>query len=164
MLVKPVSARAQRNAEGCRLHQPLLFIKNDSHYQSHYRFNVTEPAGTVRVRTCIPYWVVRIVGCGVTVEKSPQGESCVTLHSANTPLPGACSSNFPEIPDHSGGPFRPFVAIVKKKTGFRRSELRGKTHEKACLTSIYDRNRDLIRAKPRRYHGRATALPSCMGD
>jgi len=62
------------------------------------------------------------------------------------------------------GLFRPFVAIVKKKTGFRRSELREETHEKACLTSIYDRNRDLIRAKPRRYHGRATALPSCMGD
>ena len=143
MLVKPVSARAQRNAEGCRLHQHLLNIANDSHYQSqncrimglrplqmknahpnkafandnhsHYRFYVTEPARTVRVRTCTPYWIVRIVGCGVTVEKSPQGESCVTLHSANTPLPGACSSNFPEIPDHSGGPFSPFRRRRKKK-------------------------------------------------
>ena len=131
MLVKPVSARAQMNAEGCRLHQPFLNIANDSHYQSqncrimglrplrmknahpnksfandnhsHYRFSVTEPAGTVRVRTCIPYWIIRIVGCGVTVEKSPQGESCVTLHSANPPLPNVCSSTFPKFPTTAVG-------------------------------------------------------------
>ena len=53
------------------------------------------------------------------------------------------------------GLFRPFVAVVKKKTGFRRSELREETHEKACLTSIYDPNLDLIRAKPRRHIGKA---------
>ena len=51
------------------------------------------------------------------------------------------------------------VAILfgfrQKKTGFRRSELREETHEKACLASIYDRNRDLIRAKPRKHIGRS---------
>ena len=43
----------------------------------------------------------------------------------------------------------------KKRTGFDRSELREKTHEKAYLSSIYDPNRDLIRAKPWRHIAKA---------
>jgi hypothetical protein len=45
--------------------------------------------------------------------------------------------------------------LNKKRTDFRRSEFREETHEKACLTSIYDPNLDLIRAKPRRHIGKA---------
>jgi hypothetical protein len=47
------------------------------------------------------------------------------------------------------------VFVEQKRTGFRRSEFREETHEKACLIPIYDQNRDLIRAKPRRHIGRA---------
>ena len=46
-------------------------------------------------------------------------------------------------------------SLNKKRTGFRRSEFREETHEKACLTSIYDPNHDLIRAKLRRHIGKA---------
>ena len=47
-----------------------------------------------------------------------------------------------------------WVGLKQKKTGFRRSELREETHEKACLTSIYDPNHVLIRAIPRRHYER----------
>lgn len=46
-------------------------------------------------------------------------------------------------------------SLNKKRTDFRRSEFREETHEKAYLLPIYDQNRDLIRAKPRRHIGRA---------
>ena len=62
---------------------------------------------------------------------------------------------FPKFQTTPVGLFRRFIAVVKKKTGFRRSELREETHEKACLASIYDRNRDLIRAKTRKHIGRS---------
>ena len=43
---------------------------------------------------------------------------------------------------------------LKKKTGFRRSELKGGNHEKVHSVSSNDLNRDLIRAKSRRHNGR----------
>ena len=43
---------------------------------------------------------------------------------------------------------------LKKKTGFRRSELKGGNHEKVHSEVINDPNRDLIRAKSRRHNGR----------
>ena len=46
-------------------------------------------------------------------------------------------------------------SLNKKRTDFRRSEFREETHEKARLTPIYDPNRNLIRAKPRRHIGKA---------
>ena len=47
------------------------------------------------------------------------------------------------------------VFVEQKKTGFHRPEFREETHEKARLTPIYDPNRNLIRAKPRRHIGKA---------
>ena len=42
----------------------------------------------------------------------------------------------------------------KKRTGFRRSELKGGNHEKVHSVISNDPKRDLIRAKSRRHNGR----------
>ena len=43
---------------------------------------------------------------------------------------------------------------LKKKTGFRRSELKGGNHEKVHSVNSNDLNRDLIRAKSRKHNER----------
>ena len=59
------------------------------------------------------------------------------------------------------------VFVEQKRTGFRRSEFREETHEKACVASIYYRNRALIRATPRRHIGKVEkflASPLTKGE